>query len=282
KNKGDIARSLQLHFRALSIWEHANGPYQDATLLSVGNIARTYTAAGDIPQALAYQRRADAILEKQLALNLATGSERQKLLFVNGAVPRTDRTISLHLLEAPDDPDAAALAALVLLQRKGRVQDAMADTMPAIRLHAVDAHEQDLIERLKNTTAELARLALNAAEHGQADQRRLAIKALEVRKEALEAELGERSAEFRAQSRPVTLEAVQAAIPGDAALLEFAVFHPFDPRAERNGDAYGPPHYAAYVLRSPVTPRGLDLGPTRVVDAAGRAVVAGLRRPRAP
>ena len=280
KNQGDIARSLQLHLRALGIWEHANGPYQDATLTSVGNIARTYAAAGDITNALTYQRRADAILEKQLALNLAIGSERQKLLFVNGAVPRTDRTISLHLLEAHDDPDAAALAALVLLQRKGRVQDAMADTLAAIRQHAVDARDQDLIERLKNSTAELARLALNAAEAGQADQRRLAIKALEMRKEALEAELSGRSAEFRAQSRPVTLEAVQAAIPDDAALLEFAVFRPFDPRAERNGDAYGPPHYAAYVVRSRVTPRGFDLGPANIIDAAVEALREALRDPR--
>src|SRR5262249_12301365 len=147
-------------------------------------------------------------------------------------------------------------------------QDAMADTLAAIRQHAMDARARDLIERLKNTTAELARLALNAAAAGQADQRRLAIKALEMRKEALEAELGERSAAFRAQSQPVTLEAVQAAIPDDAALVEFAVFHPFDPQAERNRDAYGPPHYAAYVVRNRITPRGFDLGRADLIDAA--------------
>ena len=99
---------------------------------------RTYAAAGDIPNAIAYQRRADAILEKQLALNVAIGSERQKLLFVNGAAERTDRTISLHLLEARANPDAGALAALVLLQRKGRVLDAMADTFAAVRQRVAD------------------------------------------------------------------------------------------------------------------------------------------------
>ena len=52
---------------------------------------------------------------------------------------------------------------------------------------------------------------------------------------------------MRAQLQPVTLEAVQAAIPEDAALLEFAVFRPFDPKAERNAEAYAPAHYAACV-----------------------------------
>ena len=279
KTKGDIAGSLELHLRALNIWEHANGPYQDATLLSVGNIARTYAAAGDIEHAIAYQRRADAILEKQLALNMAIGSERQKLLFVNGTVARTDRTISLHLMDARDNPDAAALAALVLLQRKGRVQDAMADTLAAIRQHTVDARDRDLVEQLKTATAELARLALSA-DPVHADQRRTAIKALEIRKEEFESELSERSAEFRAQSRPVTLDAVQAAIPEDAALLEFAVFRPFDPRIDRNAEAYGPPHYAAYVLRRNAAPRGVDLGPANVIDAAVGGLREALRDPR--
>ena len=85
------------------------------------------------------------------------------------------------------------------------------------------------------------------------------------------------SAEFRARRQPVTLEAVQAAIPDDAALVEFAVFRPFDPKAERNADAYGVPHYAAYVLRRDAPPRGFDLGPAAAIDAAVDALRQGLR-----
>jgi CHAT domain-containing protein len=274
RNRGDIDRSLETHLRALSIWERSAGPYQQATLVSVGNLARTYAAAGDIANAVAYQRRADAILEKQLALNVAIGSERQKLLFMNGVAERTDRTISLHLRQAHGDPDAAALAALVLLQRKGRVLDAMADTFAAVRQRVADVRDQDLLDQLTSTTARLARLALTAGDLASAEQRRHAIKNLEAQKERLEAELSEDSAEFRAQVRPVTLEAVQAAIPDRAALLEFAIFRPFDPTAERNAEAYGPPHYAAYVLRKQLPPRGFDLGPAGAVDKA----IDGLRK----
>ena len=40
-----------------------------------------------------------------------------------------------------------------------------------------------------------------------------------------EADVSARSAEFRAQSRPITIEAVQSAIPERAALVEFALYH---------------------------------------------------------
>jgi CHAT domain-containing protein len=278
--KGDLGKALETHLRALSIWEHASGPYQDATLTSVGNIARTYAAAGDVTNAIAYQRRSDAIVEKQLALNLAIGSERQKLLFVNRTAERTDRTISLHLLEAQGNPDAGALAALVLLQRKGRVLDAMADTFAAVRQRVADARDRELLDQLKDTTARLASLALGAADPATSEQRERAIKDLEAQKERLEAELSEHSAEFRAQVQPVTLDAVQAAIPDDAALLEFAIFRPFDPRAERNSDAYGPPHYAAYVVRKHAAPRGFDLGPADDINYAITHLRQALRDPR--
>jgi CHAT domain-containing protein len=279
---GDAARSLETHLRALRIWESAVGPYHRGTLTSVGNIARTYASVGDLKNAIAFQRRADAILERQLTLNLAVGSERQKLAFVNNASARTDRTISLHLLEAPDDPEAGALAALVLLQRKGRVLDAMTDTFGAVRQRVTNAGDRDLLDQLKTTTSELARLVFSAPEEGRSSGRQRSFAELEARRERLEADLGEHSAEFRAQMQPVALEAVQAAMADDAALVELAVFRPFDPRAERNDDAYGPPHYAAYVVRKHAAPRGHDLGPVDKIDEAIEAFRRALRDPKRP
>jgi CHAT domain-containing protein/tetratricopeptide (TPR) repeat protein len=284
---GDIAASLDTHFRALRIQEQAFGAWHGATLVSVGNIARRYAASGDLANAIAWQRRADTVIERQLSLQLAVGSERQKLAFVNSVAERTERTLSLHLREALADPDAAALAALVLLQRKGRVLDAMADTFAAVRTRGLAEGDRTLLDRLDKTTADLARLALHApappaAPSGasrpeQADERPRRIKELEAEKERLEAELSAHSAEFRARRQQVTLEAVQAVIPDDAALIEFAVFRPFDPKAERNADAYGAPHYAAYVLRRDAPPRGFDLGPAAAIDTAADALRQALR-----
>jgi CHAT domain-containing protein/Tfp pilus assembly protein PilF len=276
RSTGDYERSQETHFRALRIWERAAGPYQPTTLLSVGNIAKTYAAQGDVADALIYQRRSDTIVEKQLTLNLAVGSERQKLAFAASVTGRTDRTISLHLVQAPRDVDAGALAALVVLQRKGRVLDAMSEALKPVRGRVAAAEDRALPEKLWHTTEQLARVALNPSDGAHAEERDQQIKDLEARKERLEAELSERSAEFRAQNQPVTLEAVQAAMPADAALLEFAIYRPFDPRAERNAEAYGPARYAVYVLRKHAAPQGFDLGAAddihRTVDALRQAL----------
>jgi CHAT domain-containing protein len=260
---GEDRKALEMHFRALRLCEASVGPYGRETLLVVGNIARTYAGMGDIEQALTFQRRADAILEMQMGLYMMTGSERQKLAFVRSEAERSDRTLSLHLRQAPDHAGAASLAALVLLQRKGRVDDAMTDLFGAVRQRVADPADRAVLDALKDTTAQLARVALGSATSPGAAA---ATADLETQRERLEATLSDRSGEFRAAIQPVTLESVQAAIPGDAVLLEFAVFRPFDPEAERNDEAYGAPHYAAYLIARRGPPIGVDLGAVEDVD----------------
>jgi CHAT domain-containing protein/tetratricopeptide (TPR) repeat protein len=264
--QGQDEKALELHLRALRIWERAFGAFARETLLSVGNIARTYAAMGDVDHALVYQRRADAILETEMSLYLAAGSERQRLAFARGEAERTDRTVSLHLVQAPDRAEAAELAALVLLQRKGRVQDAMTDLFGQVRQRVTDAGDRALLDELKETTAALAGIALGGGD-ARSESARGSIARIEARREELESTLSDHNAEFRADVRPVTLDAIQAAIPGDAALIEYAVFRPFDPGAERNEEAYGAPHYAAYVIGRHGPPAGVDLGAVEDIDA---------------
>ena len=156
----------------------------------------------------------------------------------------------------------------------------MADTFAAARLHTADARDRYLLARLEATTAQLARLALSAQDPARADTRQADLQRMEAEKERLEAELSARRADLRAGLHAVTLDAVQAAIPLDAALVEFALFRPFDPRAERNAEAYGAPRYAAYALRTQVAPRGVDLGPAAPIDAAVAALRSALRDPQ--
>ena len=250
-------------------------PITEARWRSVGNIAPVYAGNGELAKAIPFQRRADAIIEKQLELNLAVGSERQKLAFVNSVAERTDRTISLHLNGAPGDADAGALAALVVLQRKGRVLDAMTDTFSAVRRSVADSGGRAVLDQLNSTTARLARLALNGANDGSTGERQRAIAELEEEKERLEVELAAYSSELRAQIQPVTLDAVQAALPEGAALLEFAIFRPFDSKAETIAEAYGPARYAAYVVRKNAPPQGVDLGPAAPIDRGDRGAAAG-------
>jgi CHAT domain-containing protein len=275
---GDYEKALDTQFDALRMWEKSVGPYGRETLLIIGNIARTYAAAGDIDNALAFQRRAAAILETELGLYIATGSERQKLAFVRSDADRTDRTISLHLRQAANRRDAASLAALVILQRQGRVQDAMTDVFASVRQRVSDPRDRAVMDELGETRAHLARIVLGTPGAPPRDLRDT-IAQLESRKEELEAALSKRSVEFRADLNPVTLEAVQAALPADAALVEFAVFRPFDPAAERNDEAYGAPHYAAYVMTRHRSPVGVDLGAVADIDPLVAHLRQALRNP---
>jgi CHAT domain-containing protein/tetratricopeptide (TPR) repeat protein len=276
---GDYPRALAHNLRALDVEGQAYGPLYRRTLFAVANVAKIYTALGDIPHAIGFQRRLDAMIEATLRLNLTTGSEREKLLFMTGFGERTGRAISLHLDTAPADPDAAALAALVILQRKGRVLDAMTDIFAGARQRATDPRERDLIVQLQHATADLAQLALSADDADPA-ARQTRLTELESRTERLEAQIGEPDAEFRAQMQPVTLEAVQAAIPATAALVELIVFRPFDPAIGDADDPFGAPRYAAYVIRKEGAPRGFDLGPASTIDAAVGALRQALGDPR--
>lgn len=278
-NKGDTARALETHFRALKIREQSSGPYASPTLFSLGNIARTYARLGDLPNAIAFQQRADLVIEKGLLLNIAVGSERQKLAFATSIAERTDRTISLNLDMAPQSLDATRLAALVILQRKGRVLDAMTDIFAAVRQRATAPADRQLLDELRATTAQIAELALNGNPRVVPTDRESTLRDLEARKERLEAAISDHNLEFRAVSREVTLEAVQTAIPASTVLLEFAVYRPFDPKAETNSEAYGPSRYAAYVIGSSGELRGVDLGPTAALDAAIDSLRQALRDP---
>lgn len=277
--KGEYAKSLEAHHRVLRIWETNWGPYHPYTLLSLGNIAKTYAAQGSIAEAIKFQARVDAVIERNIEMNLAVGSERQKLYYLNSIAERTDRTISLNANLAPNDPSASALAALVLLQRKGRVLDAMSESFASLRRRS-NSEEQSLIEQFNSTTAELARLVLNGPQKLSYEDHQKKVHELEEQKERLEADISRRSAEFRANSQAVTLGAVQAAIPANAALIEFAIYHPFDPKAESNSEAYKAPRYIAYVLRRNQEVAWHDLGDAKAIDEAIEAWRRALRDPK--
>ncbi len=276
KAKGDYPRALELQQRALNIAEKSGGRYHILTIVSIGNIANLYRVQGDVANAVAFQKRLDGRLETALSLNLAIGSERQKLAYFDSLAERTDRTISLHLNFAPDNPEAAALAALVLLQRKGRILDAMSDSLTALR-ERFNADDQKLIDRLNSTTAELAKLALGGPQKMEPSEYQNQLSALQEQKDKLEEAISARSAAFRTRSQPVTLAAVQAAIPPGGALIEFASYRPFDPRIE--GNQYGESRYVAYILRQGGEVGWREIGPAKEIDSAVDSLRQALRDP---
>jgi len=279
KIRGDYAMTESLHQRALAIREKSLGPEHPDVASSLDSLAVLCLAKNNIAQAITFMSRANAIGERNLKLNLAISSERQTVAYLATLAKQTDRTITLHLHYAPHDPVARSLAATLILQRKGRALDATSVSLNALR-GRFNEEDRTLLDQLTDARSRIASLALDGPREMSAEQYQDRIKSLEDKAEKFEAEISRRSDEFRVRSLPITLEAVQAAIPDDAALIEFASYRPFNPEAAKDDEAYGRPRYVAYVLRRQGEIRWKELGEAKAIDNAVARLREALRDPK--
>jgi CHAT domain-containing protein/Tfp pilus assembly protein PilF len=279
RDKGDYATAERLFQRSLAILERVLGPKHPYIADALNDWAMLSAARGDIAQAVAFQSRANAIGEQNLVLNLEIGSERQKLAYLASLSKQAERTISLHLRHAPRDRAARDLAAAIILQRKGRALDAASENLNALRRRSAP-EDQALLDQLSDTRSQIASLILGEPQKITVEEYRERIRRLEDRAEKLEADIGRRSGEFRAQSLPVTLAAVRSAIPRGAVLIEFAAYRPFNGKAGKYEDQYGQPRYVAYVLRRAGEVRWKELGEANSIDKAIAALREALRDSR--
>jgi CHAT domain-containing protein/Tfp pilus assembly protein PilF len=276
---GDYAKAETLYQRALAIREKSLGPEHPDVALSLDGLAGLHMAKNEIDRAIAFQARALAVSERNIKDNLAIGSERQKLAHLATLSAQSDRTLSLHLLYARSDPAARDMAVTLILQRKGRALDASSESLNALRSR-FNQEDRAALDKLTDARSQIASLVLNGPQRMNAERHRDRVKTLEEEAEKFEAEISRRSDEFRAQYLPVTLEAVCAAIPGDAALIEFASYRPFNPKAATEEDAFGRPRYVAYILRRQGKIEWRELGAAKAIDEAVAALRIALRDPK--
>jgi len=277
-DKRDFPNALAMHLRAFDILTAVAGPYHRLTLMALSNAGREYAAEGDQARALDFRTRYANAIDKDVALHLSIGSEREKLLYISALSSFVDRLVSFHVNGAPDDGRARDLAALVVLRHKGRVLDAVSGGMASLR-GRLNTEDRALLDQLSETNSRLATLALGGPRKTPLDEYRSQLAALEESREKMESAISRRSAEYRAQSQAVSLEAVRAAIPADAALVEFASYRPYDPRALARDSAFGKPHYVAYILRREGDVRWADLGSRLAIDESVEAFRRALRDP---
>jgi CHAT domain-containing protein/Tfp pilus assembly protein PilF len=275
---GNDAKAEALYQRALAIREQKAAMDQpDAQELLFG-MARLYAAQRRASEALKFQIQASELEERHVELNLAVGSEHERQTFLARLSAHSSRNIWLHASLAPDDAAARDLAVTTILRRKGRVQDAMADSLAALRRRS-GPEDRALLDELNTTTSQLARLILNGPQNTTLAEHQNKVKALEGQRGRLEAEISRRSAGFYERAQPVTLDAIQAAVPAQAALIEFAIYQPFDPKAPDNHKAYGEPRYVAYVVRRQGEVQWKELGKAADIDDAVGALRRALRDP---
>ncbi len=278
RDQHDYAKAEPWFLRALQIARDSLGPDHPNVARILRNLTQLYSAAGNPARARECWWEASAIEEKDLPLNLAIGSERQKLAFFDPYMTTLDEVISFQIRLDLESNDSRELAATMLLQRKGRILDAMADNLEALRNRS-GAEDRALLDQLKDVTSKLANLVLNGPGKASLADHLQQIKILTEQREALENEIGKRSAGYYQSPAAVTLNAIKAALPSDAALVEYAVYKPFDPKQPTESTTdFGEPRYVAYIVTGGEV-RSADLGDAKTIDAAITALRRALRDP---
>lgn len=276
---GDYEQAEQFALRAQAINEKVYGDFNHYTMLSLEALVGVYAAKNDVRRAAEYLKRLAAIQEKVVPLNLRIGSEKQKIAYYK-LVSRFDKIITMHAGLARDDETMRDLAVTTILQHKGRVLDAVSESLSALR-QRFSAEDQKLLDDLSEINSRLSKVISSGRQKISAEEQQKQIKALETEREKLESEISRRSAGFYESSQAVTLATVQSAIPSDAALVEFAVYRPYKWNAGLGDESgYGEPRYIAYVLKKTGEIEWKDLGDAKTIDAAINEFRKALRDPK--
>ncbi|HEY6806326.1 MAG TPA: CHAT domain-containing tetratricopeptide repeat protein [Pyrinomonadaceae bacterium] len=278
RDEGDYGRAEQFYQRALKIREKALGPDHPDVVSTLSNMALMYIKSGNFSLAQAFQARAINTSERNASFNLTLGSERERQAYLDLMAEQLDRAISLNVRFAPEQDATRDLAVTTVLQRKGRIQDALSQSMVGLRTHMGPA-DLKVLDQFNEATSTLAQLVLGGPQNLNDTEFRKRIEQVSEQREQLEADVSRHSAEFRAQSFPVTLDAIKAALPDKAALIEFVLYHPLLPEGVTRKERYGPARYVVYVIRNQGAVQWKDLGEVKTVDALIEHLRSALRDP---
>ena len=267
ESQGRYGEAEPLLQQALEIRRRVLGNDHPNTATSLNNLAGLYWGQGNLSQAVAHFSQGLDIEEVNLASILATGSERRKRAYLATVSATTEATLSLHLQFAPNNADAAHLALTTLLRRKGRILDATGSGLEALRQNLIAA-DQQLLDQLNDIRSQLANLIFTGPGNGDSAQYHQQVAQLKGQADQLESQLSQRSAAFRIEAQPVTIEAVQQQIPANAVLVELVRYRPLNAKATGTELRVGSARYAAYVLQRRSEPKWVDLGETEAIDQA--------------
>jgi CHAT domain-containing protein/Tfp pilus assembly protein PilF len=276
--QGKYAQAEPLFLSRLEVDERQLGPDHPKVGNMLFMLSVMHWMRGDAAQSVRLLTRATDIFERKLAQILTTGSDRQKSNFMMTTTPQTYAAVTLNVFSAPNSAEATRLALTTILRRKGRAADAITDQIGTLR-RRLDPQDRALFDEWNVAQSRYAAYINRGAGRIEPAQFRAQAHRLEGEVERLEAQISSRSAEFRAQAAPITVEAVQRAIPAGAALVEMASYEFYNAKHKYNEELYGAERYVAYVLRREGDPVLVDLGEAAPVDRAGARLRAALSDP---
>ncbi|WP_299488188.1 CHAT domain-containing protein [Acaryochloris sp. IP29b_bin.137] len=211
----------------------------------LNNLVALYWAQNDLHTTLQYLHEGLEIEEYNLSRNLTVGNEQQKKAFLSRYQGSTDLAISFHQQSDPQNLDTAQLAFTTLLRRKGRLLDVLGQSFQHLR-NSPDDEVSKKLSQLIDTQNQLSTLTTRGPGN-YPNQYQETLQKLTKNEKQLTTELSQMIAGLAEVYQPVTIPQIKAALPQNAALVEFIEYKPFDPKA-KHGQRLGKPRYAVYVL----------------------------------
>jgi tetratricopeptide (TPR) repeat protein len=270
------ARAEPLHHQAIATLEKTVGLEHRLTVYALRRLAATQWAMGSSAQALSTFERYQKAQTKNTDRFLLTGSESRKLAYLQSRREEISTDISFSVATA--SPEAAAFGLNTVLQYKGRVEDAMSDSVARLR-RSLKGEGPEILEQLAAVATRISTLAYQGPGNLSVGAYREHLARLTREQEDLEAQLAKRSSEFRRQIAPVTIQAVQRQLPKNTVLVEWFRYQAYDPRAAVHAQTREP-RYVAYVLKHTGDPAVIDIGGAQQIEAAVRGFTAAVRSPR--
>ena len=257
---GDLPGAQQFLEQSLDAFQKTCGAAHPETVDCLSALAVVHWLAGD-------RRTAEAQLGEALRLSAAhvratsvALTERQQLALLEQQRHHLDAYLSCVL----ERPDGGAEAYQPVFEWKGA---ALIRQRAARRL--VDQPElAPLFTELQAVTRQWSQLAQRAADPQQGEERRRQVQVLAERKEALEADLSQRSALYREAMQPPQYRDLLAALPANSVLVDFLEFDRLKPAPGNSGPVESIRSLLAFVVRAGETPRMFDLGPTAPINLA--------------
>lgn len=254
-----VPKSEPYFQRAEKVLTKALGPeHPDLAELYV-EWAGAKTRVGEVGRALELWKKGQAIDEKFLENALATGTEEDKIHYASRLERTIDRAVSFQMGMNMGRPEATRFVMQTVMRHKGRVLDATAAGLQVLRSRLA-LSDQRLLDELTRIRGELATRVVRGP-RGQSVEAFVAeTNALSDEADTIEDKISVLSAAFRRAHEGVTLEAVQAKIPKDAALIEFIRYVPRATAAySAAADVLAEEKFMAYILRHEGNPFWLQV-----------------------
>jgi CHAT domain-containing protein/Tfp pilus assembly protein PilF len=207
------------------------------------------------------------IQEDHIRKNMSYGDESQKNNFLKELDRATNIPISLSFESNSDNLTLRNFALTTIISYKGRILDVLTNSLQILRQQINDSESQKLLKQLEEVKTQESNLAFTPVNKFPSfETYRQQFNEVIRKSKELEDKVSRRSAEFRNLSQPITLEAIQKLIPTNAALVEIVRYEPFNPKATKDSEKFGKPHYAVYILFANGEIKAQDLGETQPID----------------